>query len=122
MPWSPPFLWPGVPIKYYDIEITNTRGESTHHPVNTTFSDAALSFTVFADDDEMTDSEACDSLYIIISAVGSDQKNLPTFTVSGGYIPCKYLIRISPNNDVHMIIFISSEHNYYFGSKHHSPL
>ena len=99
------------------------RGESTHHPINTTFSDAALSFTVFADDDEMTDFEACDSLYMTISAVGSDQKNLPTFTVSGGYIPCKYLIRISPNNDVHMIIiFISSEHNHFFGSKHHSSL
>ena len=118
--WSPPFLWPGVPIKYYVVEITNTRGQSTHHPVNTTFSDAALSFTAFADDHEMT--EACDGLYFTISAVGSDQKNLPTFTVSGGFIPCKYLVLISPNNDMHMIIFISSKCNHFFGSKHHSSL
>ena len=86
--WSPPFLWPGVPIEYYVVDITNTKGQNTHHPVNTTFSDAALSFTAFADDHEMI--EACDDLYFSISAVGSNQENLPNFTVIGGYIPCKY--------------------------------
>jgi hypothetical protein len=85
--WSPPFLWPGLPINYYVVYITNAKGESTHHLVNTTFSDAAVSFTTFADEHEMI--EACDDLYLSISAVNSDQEKLQTFTASGGYIPSK---------------------------------
>lgn len=85
--WSPPFLWPGVPVDYYVVYITNKRGKSTYHPVNTTFNDATISFITIADDHEMI--EACENLYFGISAISDDQEKLPSFTASGGYIPCK---------------------------------
>ena len=50
-------------IKYNTMLLTSQAQEERvhmHHPVNTTFSEAALFFTAFADDDEMTN--VCDSL------------------------------------------------------------
>ena len=89
MKWSPPFLWPGVPIEYYVVYITNAKGESTYHPVNTTFNKVVVSFIAIADDPKMI--KACDDLHFSISVVGNDQDKLPSFTASGGYIPSKYI-------------------------------
>ena len=58
--------------------ITNKkRGESTYHPVNTTLSDVAISFTAVADDNKTI--EACGDLYFSISAISGDQEKLPSF-------------------------------------------
>lgn len=63
------------------------KGESTYHHVNTTFSDAVVSFTSIADNPHLI--VACEGLYVSISAISSDYEKLPSFTVSGGYIPSK---------------------------------
>ena len=65
------------------------KGKSTYHHVNTTFSDVVVSFASIADNTHLI--VACEDLYFSISAVTSNHEKLPSFTVSGGYIPSKCL-------------------------------
>ena len=45
--WSPPFLWPGHRIQYYNISITNkTDGSMKHHRVDTSFCDSLVAFSI----------------------------------------------------------------------------
>ena len=87
--WSPPFLWLGQAINYYDIFITNNAGETLYYRVNTTFSDAVVSFTATVANypDPIL---SCNDLHFSLSAVGSDQAKLPSFSATGGYIPGIY--------------------------------
>ena len=86
--WSPPFLWPGHSIQYYNISIINDRRITYSYLLNATFSDVTVSFTTFAEDSTI---ESCDTLEFFISAVSSDSdtesEDLTTFHVYGGYIP-----------------------------------
>ena len=83
--WSPPFLWPGEAIQYYDVFVINEERESEYHRVNTTFSDAVVSLTVMSQRDQM-----CSELEFSISAISYSDTKLPPFTVHGGYLPSKF--------------------------------
>lgn len=84
--WSPPFLWLGQAIEYYDVFITNKMGESMHSQVNATFSEAVISFTASAASSQRI--LTCEMLQFCISPVSRDQKvTLPSYTAVGGYIP-----------------------------------
>ena len=86
--WSPPFLWLAQAIDYYEIIISSKVGEILYHRVNATYSEAVVSFIATAD--SSTDPIlSCNDLYFSLSAVCSDQTKLPSFTVTGGYIPSK---------------------------------
>ena len=93
MKWSPPFLWPGHSIQYYNISIINDRRITYSHSINAIFSDTVVSFTNVAEDANI---ESCNTLEFVISAVNSDSdtesdlEDLTTFRVYGGYIPSKY--------------------------------
>ena len=44
--WSPPFLWPGQAIQYYNVSITNTSdGITTYHKINSMFNDVTVTYT-----------------------------------------------------------------------------
>lgn len=80
-----------------------------YHRVNTTFSDALVSLVITAPNSQSI--QACNELQFCISAVSPDQAKLPSFTVTGGYIPGKF---ISFNL---IIINISYLHNIRLLSK-----
>ena len=72
--WSPPFLWPGEAIQYYDVFVTNEERESVYHRVNTTFSDALVSLTV-----KTLLDQTCRELEFSISAVSYSDTKLPPY-------------------------------------------
>ena len=82
--WSPPFLWPGYSIDYYNISITNNGSITYSHALNATFKDVLVSFLTFAED---SDIQSCHVLKILLSAVSSDAEDLTTYHVNGGFIP-----------------------------------
>ena len=83
--WSPPFLWPGYSIDYYNISIMNN-GSTYSHTRNATFNDALVSFMIYAEDNDMH-VQSCHVLEILLSAVSSDAERLTAFDVYGGFIP-----------------------------------
>lgn len=73
--WSPPFLWHGSSIEYFNISVTNSIGNSTiYYRVNTSFSDAVVSFEVVANESQKI--QICEELKFVISAVSSDLTTL----------------------------------------------
>ena len=43
--WSPPFLWPGQAILYFNVSVTNeSDGSVTYHQINSNFNDSVVSF------------------------------------------------------------------------------
>ena len=82
--WSPPFLWSGSTIAYYNISVTNMNGESDFYRVNTTFNDAVVSFSLVANQSQTI----CDQLTFMISPITKDNDTiLKTFVTIGGFIP-----------------------------------
>ena len=83
--WSPPFLWPGQRIDFFNVSLVNrSDGSVTCYRVNTTFNDPVVSLTVdFADRGNST----CTELRFDIVAV-SGSGNLPSiFGASLQYQP-----------------------------------
>ena len=79
--WSPPFLWPGYSIDYYNISVMNSS-----HLINSTFSDALVPFMIFAEESSI---ESCHVLEICLSAISSEAQCLTTFNVNGGFVPSR---------------------------------
>ena len=79
--WSPPFLWPGYSIDYYNISVMNNS-----HLINATFNDTLVSFMIFAEESSI---ESCHVLEICLSAVSNDTQCLTTFHINGGFVPSR---------------------------------
>ena len=92
--WSPPFLWPGLSINYYNISINIPVKNEVFYDVNATFSDVVVSFLKVSDN--TTETQSCNEMLFSISAItynGTDSE-LPSFNVVGGYIQSKTIIYI----------------------------
>ena len=51
MTWSPPFLWPGQRIDYYNISVTNGNdGNTEYYRLNSSYSAKIVTFTLNADE------------------------------------------------------------------------
>ena len=85
--WSPPFLWPGYSIEFYNISVMNSGLITNNFLLNATFDDALVPFTIFAEDSNI---ESCHVLEILLSAVTSDAQHLTTFHINGSFIPSVY--------------------------------
>lgn len=84
--WSPPFLWPGQQIDYFNVSLANRSDDNvTHHRVDATFSDEVVSLTF---DFGNQGASLCSELILEISAVFG-LANLPGYNVSLQYQPCK---------------------------------
>ena len=80
--WSPPFLWPGQRIQYYNISLVNkTDGIVAYYRVNSTFSDQLVTFVY--------QNEKCTSTEIEfrISAVGVSGLLVPVFNDTEWILP-----------------------------------
>ena len=80
--WSPPFLWPGHSIDYYNISVMN----NSYLLTNATFNDALVPFMIFAEESSI---EACHVLEICLSAISSEAQCLTTFNINGGFVPSR---------------------------------
>ena len=82
--WSPPFLWPGHSIEYYNISVTNPSNvNTTYHRVNTTYSDALVSFPFSSQVNQN-----CMEFLFVISAVkkqSDSEEDLEDISVVGGF-------------------------------------
>ena len=66
--WSPPFLWPGRAIQYFNVSITNkSDGSVTYHETNNNFGDRVVSFTK----DIQEESLMCTEMTVNISAISN---------------------------------------------------
>lgn len=85
--WSPPFLWKGISIDYFNIFVTKESGLTEVHRVDTNFSDTVVNFNITAD--RFQGVQACSDIRFTISANSSDSEHaqLESYTVNGGYIP-----------------------------------
>ena len=86
--WSPPFLWPGDHIKYYNITVTNISNKSfiEVYMLNATFSDALVSYIYPID---FNQSQLCIELSFGVSAISSSGEPLSTFDIQGKYSASK---------------------------------
>ena len=84
--WSPPYLWLGHSIEYYEISI----GGTTVQWMNATFKDTLVSYLKTADDPN--DIQSCNELIFSVSAVSDIDRyhiKLRSFNAVGGYLPSK---------------------------------
>lgn len=86
--WSPPFLWRGSSIEYFNISVTNSHGHQIYYHVNASFSDAVVFFEVVAN--ESQNMQTCDELRFAISAISTDLTTLESYVITGGYIPSNH--------------------------------
>ena len=95
--WSPPFLWSGSTIAYYNISVTNMNGESDSYRVNTSFNDAIVSFLLVANQSQTI--EFCDQLTFMISPIITENDTiLKSLVAIGGFIPSEII------NNLHIVI------------------
>ena len=88
--WSPPYLWPGQAIQYYNVFVTNEKKESAYYRVTTTFRDEVVFLEVTTTDEYI--SPMCSELQFFISAIGYDDTKLSPFSAVGGYLPSEYIV------------------------------
>ena len=83
--WSPPFLWPGRRIQYYNISFVNkTDGSIAYYRVNSTFSDQLVIFTrMIYQNEKCTETE----IEFTISAVGVSGLLVPVFNSTEWILP-----------------------------------
>ena len=66
--WSPPFLWPGHAIQYFNVSITNkSDGSATYHQINSSFNDRVVSFTKEIHEGSLM----CSEITVNISAISA---------------------------------------------------
>ena len=76
--WSPPYLWTGHHIQYYNISITNaTDGKVTYDRINATFSNSVVTHNISHQD------QKCTEFVFGISAVTTAGEILKTYEVMG---------------------------------------
>lgn len=85
--WSPAFLWPGSPIDYFIIKITNVTDSSTSNfTINTNIGDTTVSFVKTIDEYQR---QLCTELLIEISVVSRYGNNYglsyTKFSITGRY-------------------------------------
>jgi hypothetical protein len=102
--WSPPFLWPGQPIEYYNVSLMlESDGSVYSQRVNSTFSDPLVSYT-----EQMSgESLFCTSFTFYITAVNSSGSSLQTFNVTSCK-QCHILIFLVNSCTTTIIIIIAS--------------
>ena len=81
--WSPPFLWPGERINYYNVFFT-TKGECAHteYRQKSNYSDQIVSLTVNHNEAQM-----CTEFELFVSAIDTDSSVLQVFNVTGLIMP-----------------------------------
>ena len=85
--WSPPFLWPGRAIEYYNVSLVlESDGSIYSERINSTFSDPLVSYT--------QPSLSCTSFTFYITAITSSGSAFQTFNITY----CKQCHSIKFNN------------------------
>lgn len=78
--WSPPYLWTGYRISYYNISTTNTTdGAVTYYVINATFNDPIVTHHISRQDQE------CTEFIFGISAVSTAGEVLRSYEETGQY-------------------------------------
>ena len=77
--WSPPFLWPGRVIEYYNVSLVlESDGSVYSERVNSTFSDPLVSYT----QPISSESFFCASFTFYITAINSSGSAFQTFSIT----------------------------------------
>ena len=85
--WSPPYLWPGKHIEYFNISVMNMSDCSiTYHRVNASFDENVVSLAL----EFGYPTIVCTEFVFEINAV-SGSEHLPSYRVTDKYEPRKYL-------------------------------
>ena len=95
--WSPPFLWPGYAIAFYNVSVTNTKGHTDSYHLNTSFSDVVVSFSLIANQSQTI--ESCDRLRFEVAPITTDDSimAIQSLVITGGFIPSTQSIDSSSN-------------------------
>ena len=82
--WSPPFLWPGYHIEYFNVIVTNQKNDRVvhHTTVNASFDDIIVSLIIELDAYSHDLSTCTEFLF----TVEPDQIELPPFSVIRRYL------------------------------------
>ena len=79
--WSPPYLWPGYSIHFYNISIQNRDNDHVfYHQINAEFDDKIVDFTFIQEQQNN-----CSEFTFGISAISTDSRELSTAYVTGGF-------------------------------------
>ena len=77
--WSPPFLWPGRAIEYYNVSLVlESDGSVYSERINSTFSDPLVSYT----QPVSSESLSCASFTFYITAINSSGSAFQTFSIT----------------------------------------
>ena len=91
--WSPPFLWPGHAIQYFNVSVTNKNdGSVTYHQINSTFDDSVISFKLEIQEEPLM----CTEFTFNISAISAYsystlQQPLETYSITTRTLPSRRL-------------------------------
>ena len=91
--WSPPFLWPGHAIEYFNVSITNeSDGSVTYHRINNTFNDSVVSYGKEMQEEPLM----CTDITLNISAISAYnystlQQPNQMYSVSAKILPSRRL-------------------------------
>lgn len=91
--WSPPFLWPGRPILYFNLSIVDWSRESpSHQIINSTFSERIVIFIFEINKSWIPENLTCTEITFSISAVGMhDSEPLEAINYTEWILPpCMY--------------------------------
>ena len=90
--WSPPFLWPGHAIQYFNVSITyKSDGNVTYHQINSDFEDRVVCFAKEIQEESLM----CSEITVNISAISAYRYStlhppLQMFSVTRRVLPsCK---------------------------------
>ena len=77
--WSPPFLWPGQAIEYYNVSLMIEKDGSVYSQrVNSTFSDPLVSYIQQMSGERLS----CTSFTFYITAINSSGSSFQTFNIT----------------------------------------
>lgn len=95
--WSPPFLWPGQRIDYYNISFINKSDSSiAYYTVNSTFRDRVVKFTRMIHENDIMCKRT--EIEFFISAFNVSGYPLPSFNISDWITPTRMFIQNPINN------------------------
>lgn len=122
--WSPPFLWPGEHIQYFNLSVENKRdGSLVYHQVNYIYNESVVHFYMKLNESEILETLTCTEMSFVISAVNTVGMLPQTFNLSDWILPLRTFVHeycfalINP-----LIIYMCMHNNHYaFWSllKHH---
>ena len=95
--WSPPFLWPGCALRYFNVSFTNkSDGSITYHRINNSFGKRVFSFMKTIQEEPLM----CTEIIVNVSAISNYsfttvKQPFQTFSVTDNILPlCKQISKL----------------------------